>query len=95
MLEGKEFEGKLGDVGNYNIDVDEKGVIKIVAVVSKDLGHSKLSNSLSIETNIFEIASVIAKKTATDLDDKAIEVLKSILGIKEESTVLSSGDIKS
>lgn len=83
MLEGKELEGKIGDVGGYSVDVNEKGEIKISLDASKDLGYLKASSSNSIETNIFKLAEEIAKKTKTDLDDKAIAGLKLILGIKD------------
>lgn len=96
-LDGKELEGKIGDVGGYSVDVDDKGKIKIDASVSKDLGHSKVSNTLSIETDIFKLAEAIAKKSESTWDDKAISGLKAILGIKDEVptvVAVSSSDLK-
>ncbi len=83
MLEGKEVEGKIGEVGNYGIDVDVKGNVKVDVIAAKDLGHTKVSNVLAIETNIFAVAEEIAKKTQTTWDDSAVAGLKAILGIKE------------
>lgn len=37
MLEGKELEGKLGDVGNYSVDVDVHGKV----AVALDIGIDK------------------------------------------------------
>lgn len=82
MLEGKELEGKIGDVGSYSIDVDSKGLIKVSAQVEHDFGYAKVSSVNAIETNVFQIAEEIAKKTSTTWDDKAVETLKSVLGIK-------------
>lgn len=82
MLEGKEVEGKLGDVGTYSLDVDAKGKIAINVEVLKDFGHTKVISSNSVETDIFKVAEEVAKKTGTTWDDKAIAALKSALGIK-------------
>lgn len=96
MLDGKELEGKVGDVGNYSVDVDAQGGVKIDVSVSKEFdGHTKVSNTLAIETNIFKLAEAIAKKTETELDDKAIAGLKSILGIKDaEPAPVTSEELK-
>lgn len=83
MLDGKEISGPIGDVGNYGLDVDAKGNVKVDVNVAKDLGHSKVSNVLVVETNIFAVAEAIAKKTEAKWDDAAIAGLKSILGITE------------
>ena len=87
MLEGKEVEGKIGDVGSYELDVDDKGKVKITATISKDLGHTKISSANSVETDIFAIAQLIAVQTKTELDDKAIAALKGLLGISSEVQV--------
>lgn len=83
MLEGKEVEGKIGDVGMYEIDVDSKGYVRFGAHVDKDFGYAKVKSANVIESNIFKIAEEIAKKTKTEWDDKAIAGLKSLLGIQD------------
>jgi len=82
MLEGKELEGKFGDVGSYYIDADAHGTVKFSATVDKDFGYAKVSSANSVESNIFSLAEMIAKKNNFDWDDKAIAGIKSILGIK-------------
>lgn len=83
LLEGNELEGNIGKVGNYVVDVDAKGNIKAEAVISQDLGHTKLSSTNVIETNIFKLAEEITKKTGTPWDDKALALIKSVLGIED------------
>jgi len=82
MLEGKEIEGKIADVGSYSLDVNAQGKIKIEVQVEKDFGHTKVGSANYVETDIFKVAEEIAKKTGTPWDDKAIAALKSALGIK-------------
>lgn len=81
MLEGNELAGKIGDVGNYTLDVDAQGKVKFAAVIEKDFGYAKVSSNNAVESDIFKIAEEIAKKTSTQWDDKAIAGLKSLLGI--------------
>jgi hypothetical protein len=82
MLEGNELEGKIGDVGSYSLDVDDKGNVKFTATVNKDLGYAKASSATSVEANIFNLAEEIAKKTNVIWDDTAIAALKKLLGIE-------------
>lgn len=82
MLEGKEAQGKIGDVGSYELDVTEQGVVKFSAIVEKDFGYGKVSSVNSVETDIFRIAEEMAKKTQTPWDDNAVAGLKNLLGIK-------------
>jgi len=81
MLEGNEIEGKIGEVGNYSLDIDDRGNVKFSAVVANDFGYAKVSSVNSIESNIFNIAEEIAKKTSIVWDDTAIAALKKLLGI--------------
>jgi len=90
LLEGKEIVGTIGDVGGYYVDVDAKGKIVISASINKDLGHSKISNETSIETDIFRLAEEIAKKTSTTLDDKGIALIKGVLGIRDEEPAVNA-----
>lgn len=87
MLTGNELEGNIGEVGNYTVDVDLQGNVKISLEISKDFGHSKASTVNSVEVNIFDLAEAIAKKTETTLDDKAIAALKSLLGLDKPEVV--------
>lgn len=82
MLEGNELDGKIGDMGAYALDVDAQGVVKVSANIDKDFGPAKVGLVSTIETNIFKLAELITKKTETQWDDKALEGLKGLLGIK-------------
>lgn len=85
MLEGPEAQGKIGDVGEYVVDVDSKGKVVVSAGVAKDLQHSKLKISAVLELDIFKLLEELAKKTETQLDDKALATIKLLLGIKDEA----------
>lgn len=81
MLEGKELEGNLGDVGKYELDVDDKGNVTFSATVDKDFGYAKVQSTNSVTSNIFHLAEEISKKTKSEWDDKAVAALKKLLGI--------------
>lgn len=82
-LEGKEIEGKIGDMGDYSLDVDDKGNLTIEAGINKDFGLATVGSSLSVKTNVLKIAEEIAKKTSTIWDDEAIAALEKLLGISK------------
>ena len=81
-LEGNELEGKIGDVGSYALDVNDKGEVSFSAKVEKDFGYAKVSSVNSVSTNIVSIAEEIVKKTSATWDDAAVAALKELLGIK-------------
>lgn len=84
MLEGNEIEKKY-DGGEFILDVDDKGKVKISASYEKDLELAKVKSVNSVETDVFKIMELITKKTKTELDDKGLAVIKSLLGIKDEA----------
>jgi len=81
VLEGNEMEGKIGDVGSYLVDVNDKGEIIFSAVIQKDFGYAKVSSVNSVSANIIHLAEQVAKKTSATWDDVAVETIKKILGI--------------
>ena len=84
MLEGREIEGKVGDVGEYFLDADEKGNIEVALNVEQDFGFGKAKSANSVNLNILDAAEMVAKKTKTTLDDSAVATLKALLGIVDE-----------
>lgn len=82
MLEGKEFEGKIGDVGGYSVDVDDKGSVAVAVTVDKDFGVAKVKSVNSVETNIFTLAEQIAAKNGIKWLADATAMLEKLLGIK-------------
>lgn len=82
MLEGKEIQGKIGNDGSYSVDVDETGSISIEVSYEKDLGDVKVKTSNSASIHLFTILEKAAAKTGTPYDDKALAMIKTILGIK-------------
>ena len=64
MLEGKEFEQKIGNVGSVSVDVTPELKLKVVAEVEVDLVAE---------------AKKLAAKTSTPIDDAAIEWLEKIV----------------
>lgn len=64
MLEGKEVEGKLGSIGTYHADVNDKGELEI---------------GIGIKIDIIKELETLAKKSKTPIDDAAIAWVKSLL----------------
>lgn len=70
MLEGKEVSGKIGEYGEYSVDVNAAGVIEALVLVRVDLVAE---------------AKKLAAKTSTPIDDQAIawlETLQKLAGAK-------------
>lgn len=65
MLEGKELEGKIGSVGEYSVDVDDKGVVTV---------------SVGAKIDLLDELQKLAAKSNTTLDDKIVAYLKLFLG---------------
>ncbi len=65
MLDGKELEGKIGDVGEYFLDVNDEGVVEI---------------GLSVKVDLIAQVKALAAKTATPVDDQVIAWLAKLLG---------------
>jgi hypothetical protein len=74
MFEGKELEGKIGDVGAYSVDLTSKGEVEIMVGVKIDLVAE---------------AKKLAAKTSTPLDDKAIAWLEILMGRAGEQKAAS------
>lgn len=81
MLDGKEVEGKIGNVGEYSLDVDTKGIIKIEAGVKKEIEGAVVSNKLEIEVSLFTILEKVVAKTPATWDDKLVAEIKLLLGL--------------
>jgi hypothetical protein len=65
MLDGKELDGKIGDVGEYYVDVSDKGIVEI---------------GVSIKVDLIAEALKLAEKTGTPVDDQAIKWLSVLMG---------------
>lgn len=83
VLEGKEIDQKIGQDGEVSLDVDDKGQVDIELSYAKDLGFAKAKVVSSLSVSIFDVAEMVAKKTATTWDDQAIAALENLLGIKK------------
>lgn len=81
MLEGKELEGKIGEVGSYSVDVDKNGLVKLEVLASKELEGIKLNSANSAEISIFVLLEKVAAKTEAKWDDSVVAQLKAILGL--------------
>jgi hypothetical protein len=67
MLEGKEIEGKIGNIGAYSVDVKGNGELEVM---------------VGVNINLIEQLKKLAAKTSTPIDDKAIEWIEALL-VKE------------
>lgn len=81
MLEGKEVEGKIGEVGAYSVDVDKTGKVVIAIEASKEIEGVKLKSVNSAEIELFVILEKVAQKTEAKWDDAVVAQVKTILGL--------------
>ena len=64
MLEGKELQGKIGEVGEYYADVDHEG---------------KLQLGVSVKIDLLGELKKLAAKTQTPIDDQAVAWIEQML----------------
>lgn len=64
MLEGKEFEHKIGEYGSASVDLTDNGEVEI---------------AIAVKINLVEEAKKLAAKTATPIDDQAIAWLEKLM----------------
>jgi len=83
ILDGKEIEGKIGDVGAYSVDVTKEG--KVIAELSVEVssleGAVKAKSANSVELDVFTLLAGIAKKNNKEWLGTSVESIKNILGI--------------
>lgn len=84
MLEGNEIE-KVYDngAGKLIVDVDATGKVLISNVYTKDMGAATVHSVTEVKTDILDLLQNVAAKTKTTLDDKAIALIKSLLGLSQ------------
>lgn len=81
ILDGKEVEVKIGDVGSLSVDVSKDGMVKVELVASKELDGVKLQTSSSAEVSIFVILEKACAKNDRVWDEALIAQVKMILGM--------------
>lgn len=81
MLEGKEVDVKLGEVGSASVDVDKNGKVVVSIVAAKELEGIKLKSENSAEIELFVILEKVAAKTEAKWDDAVVAQVKAILGL--------------
>lgn len=66
MLAGKELEGKIGNVGDYSVDLDMKGTVTADAKAEKAVGQFlTVKGSLTVQADV--VGMILAKyKTSTN-----------------------------
>ena len=75
MLTGKEVEGKIGQDGEYFVDVHNDGTFRMEAKG----GANGVKAGAFIEGDIIALLKMLAAKTETSLDDKAVEFIEKML----------------
>jgi hypothetical protein len=65
MLEGKEVDVAIGNIGHASVDLDDKGNLEV---------------GLSAKIDLLAELEKIAAKTGTQLDDAFVATLKKLLG---------------
>ena len=78
-----EKQGQIGDVGSYDVQVDEKGNVVLSAKADKAFEGGSASLELKVNLSIFSVLEKIAAKTATPWDDGAVKAAEKLLGIAQ------------
>ena len=83
MLDGKEVEGKIGEVGTYYVDATKEGNVFIGAAIDVKVadGDVTVKNDLAVGVHVLTILEKIAKKNEKTWDDAAIQGIKNLLGL--------------
>ena len=81
LLEGKEIEKKIGDVGSVSVDVTKEGkvILEVVAEYKADGLVAKSANSAEVE--LFVILEKVCSKNNVTWDEALISQLKVVLGL--------------
>ena len=64
MLEGKELEGNIGNVGTYSVDVNDKGEVEV---------------SVGVKVNVIDALKKLAEKSDNKIDDAAVNFIANLL----------------
>lgn len=78
MLEGKEAEGKIGSVGEWFVDVDAKGVVKLQLSAGSEEKGAKAG--AFVEMDLVKLLELAAAKSEQKWDDALIAQIKVLLG---------------
>lgn len=81
LLDGKELDKKLGDLGSLSIDVTKEGKIIAEVVVSYEEAGLKASSKNSVEVELFVVLEKVCAKNNITWDEALLSQLKAILGI--------------
>lgn len=83
LLEGKEVEGKIGEVGGYFVDVSKDGMVEVgVSIEVKPLeGDVVVKSENSAKVHLLTILEKQCKKNDKVWDDAVVAQLKGILGL--------------
>lgn len=81
ILEGKEVEVKIGEVGEVTVDVEKTGMVKIAITAHKEIEGVKLASANSAEISLFVLLEKVAAKTEAKWDDAVVAQVKAILGL--------------
>lgn len=81
MLEGKELEGNIGNVGSYSVDVDNALNVKIEAIISTVQGGLTIESRNSVTAPLMEIIEAACKKNSITWDESVIAGFKMLLKV--------------
>lgn len=81
MLEGKELEGKIGEVGEYFVDVEKNGQVTISLTAKKELEGVLVSSENKAVVNVITLLEKVAAKTEAKWDEAVVAQIKKILGL--------------
>jgi hypothetical protein len=78
ILEGKELEGKIGDIGTYSVDINEKLV---------------LSADVKVEINLLKEIEKAVQKSGSETLKKVFGAISGFFGVKKDEQLAPSIDV--
>lgn len=81
MLEGKELEGKIGEVGEYFVDVEKTGQVTISLTAKKELEGVLVSSENKAVVNVITLLEKVTAKTEAKWDEAVVAQIKTVLGL--------------
>ncbi len=77
VLVGNEFEGKIGEVGSYVVDMDAKGFFKAELSAGAD---GALQAGAYLKGDLLMLLEKAAANTENKVDDAMVSMIRSALG---------------
>ncbi len=76
MLDGNEVEGKIGSGGQYKVDINDSGIVRI----ESSYAEGGIEGGAFVQADIIDLLRKLAAKSTNKLDDAAVNMIAGALG---------------